>query len=157
MRPIFRPGGECGVVAPGGAGGRAIMVDAAPRQRRPTHTMTYFVIKSLHILFVVAWMAAVFYLPRILVNVAETAGEPAVHARLLLMGRRLYKFGHMMFGFAFIFGLTLWLGHLVTPILPQVVVGHWIDAKLTGVVILLAYFIWTGKLLKRSEAGGALP
>ena len=119
--------------------------------------MTYFVIKSLHILFVVAWMAAVFYLPRILVNVAETAGEPAVHARLLLMGRRLNKFGHMMFGFAFIFGLILWLGHLVTPILPQVVTGHWIDAKLAGVVILLAYFIWTGKLLKRSEAGGVLP
>jgi len=27
--------------------------------------------KTLHLLFVIAWMAAVFYLPRILVNVAE--------------------------------------------------------------------------------------
>ena len=119
--------------------------------------MTYFVIKSLHILFVVAWMAAVFYLPRILVNVAETAGEPAVQARLLLMGRRLYKFGHMMFGFAFIFGLTLWLGHLVTPILPQVVVGHWIDAKLGLVALLLAYFVVVGRMLKHCGKGGALP
>jgi protoporphyrinogen IX oxidase len=119
--------------------------------------MTYFVIKSLHILFVMAWMATVFYLPRILVNVAETAGEPAIQGRLLQMGRRLYKFGHMTFGFAFIFGLTLWLGHMVTPVLPQVVTGHWIDAKLAGVVILLAYFIWMGKLLSRSEAGAALP
>jgi putative membrane protein len=34
---------------------------------------------------------------------------------------------------------------------------HWIDAKLTLVALLLAYFIWSGRLLKRSEQGGALP
>ena len=36
--------------------------------------MTYLLIKSLHLLFVIAWMATVFYLPRILVNMAE-AGD----------------------------------------------------------------------------------
>ena len=34
-------------------------------------TNAYMWIKSLHLLFVVAWMATVFYLPRILVNIAE--------------------------------------------------------------------------------------
>jgi putative membrane protein len=34
---------------------------------------------------------------------------------------------------------------------------HWIDAKLTLVALMLVYFIWSGRLLKRSEKGGALP
>ena len=121
--------------------------------------MTYLLIKSLHVVFVIAWMATVFYLPRILVNLAEAAGEPAVQTRLQLMGRRLYKFGHNMFGIAFLFGLILWQGWRVFPTaLPNVTAGtHWIDAKLTLVALLLAYFIWAGRLLKRSIKGGALP
>ncbi len=121
--------------------------------------MTYLWIKSLHVLFVMAWMAAVFYLPRILVNVVEAGDEPTVRARLLLMGRRLYRFGHIMFGLAFIFGLTLWQGWRLFPsALPNVVAGmHWIDAKLTLVAVLLGYFIWAGRLVKRCDKGGALP
>jgi Predicted membrane protein len=34
---------------------------------------------------------------------------------------------------------------------------HWIDAKLTLVALLLAYFIWAGRALKRSGQGAALP
>ncbi|MDE1894542.1 MAG: CopD family protein [Pseudomonadota bacterium] len=121
--------------------------------------MTFLLFKSLHVLFVIAWMAAVFYLPRILVNMAEAAGEPAVLARLQLMGRRLYKFGHNMFGLAFVFGLALWQGWRWFPsILPNVTgASHWIDAKLTLVALVLAYFVWTGRLLKRSAKGGTLP
>jgi putative membrane protein len=121
--------------------------------------VTYLLIKSLHLLFVIAWMATVFYLPRILVNLAEATGEPAVQVRLQLMGRRLYKFGHNMFGLAFVFGLTLWQGWRVFPAtLPNITAGtHWIDAKLILVVLLLVYFVWAGRLLKRSTNGGALP
>lgn len=121
--------------------------------------MTYLLIKSLHLLFVIAWMATVFYLPRILVNLAETANEPPVQARLQLMGRKLYKFGHNMFGVAFVFGLVLWQGWRLFPrTLPNVTGGmHWIDAKLTLVAVLLAYFIACGRLLKRREKGLALP
>ena len=121
--------------------------------------MTYTFIETLHLLFVVAWMAAVFYLPRILVNMAETSGQPTMQARLQLMGRRLYRFGHIMFGLAFVLGLTLWQGWRVFPqVLPNVTASmHWIDAKLTLVALLLAYFIWAGRMLKRSERGGALP
>jgi putative membrane protein len=121
--------------------------------------MVYLWVKSFHLLFVIAWMAAVFYLPRLLVNVAEAGQEPAVRQRLELMGRRLYRFGHMMFGLAFLFGLALWQAWRLFPgSLPNAVAGmHWIDAKLTLVALLLAYFIWTGRLLKRSARGGALP
>lgn len=121
--------------------------------------MLYVWIKSFHVVFVIAWMATVFYLPRILVNLAEAGEEPAVKARLLLMGRRLYKFGHNMFGIAFLFGLVLWQGWRVFPqSLPNVASGtHWIDAKLTLVALLLVYFTWAGRLLKRSAKGLALP
>ncbi|HEV7214864.1 MAG TPA: CopD family protein, partial [Chloroflexota bacterium] len=80
-------------------------------------------------------------------------------ARLLLMGGRLYKFGHNMFGVAFLFGLVLWQGWRVFPsALPNVVAGmHWIDAKLGLVAVLLAYFIVVGRMLKRCGKGGALP
>ena len=120
--------------------------------------MTYVWIKSFHLLFVIAWMATVFYLPRILVNIVEAGDQPAVRARLVLMGRRLYRFGHNMFGLAFLFGLTLWQGWRVFPgVLPNFGDAHWLHAKLGLVVLLLAYFIWAGRLLKRSEQGGALP
>ena len=124
----------------------------------------YLWVKTFHIVFVIAWMACVFYLPRILVNIAEAGGgqaseERAVRARLVLMGRRLYKFGHNMFGMAFVFGLALWQGWRLWPSqLPNVVAGmHWIDAKLALVALLLVYFIVCGRWLKSVDGGRALP
>ena len=74
------------------------------------------------------------------------------------MGRRLYLFGHNMFGIAFVLGLLLWLGHRWWPQLPDVVAGRaWIHAKLGLVLLLIAYYTVCGRLLKRSAAGGVLP
>lgn len=101
---------------------------------------SYYWVKTFHIVFVVAWMATVFYLPRILVNLAETAGQPAVTERLQLMGLRLYRFGHSMFGLAFVLGLVLWLGYKVIPDFPTMVASGgagWLHAKLGLVVVLL--------------------
>lgn len=121
--------------------------------------MIYLWTKTFHLLFVIAWMACVFYLPRILVNLAETRGQAEVQARLLLMGRRLYRFGHHMFGIAFVLGLPLWLGFKFKPEWwpPVAATGGWMHAKLTLVALLLAYFILIGRRLKQLEAGGALP
>jgi putative membrane protein len=118
----------------------------------------YVWLKVIHLLFVIAWMATVFYLPRILVNLAETTGQAEVQARLHLMGRRLYRFGHHMFGMAFVFGLAMYIGHHVTQALPDVVGPmKWIHAKLGLVALLFAYFIVCGRMLRKSEGGGALP
>ena len=111
--------------------------------------MAYIWIKTFHIVFVIAWMAAVFYLPRILVNIAEAGEEPAVRARLVLMGRRLYRFGHVMFGLAVPLGLVLWLHFGIS--------GGWLHVKLVLVALLLAYFIVSGRWLKGVDAGRALP
>ena len=120
--------------------------------------MIYTWTKSLHLLFVIAWMAAVFYLPRILVNLAEAGDQAAVRERLLLMGRRLYRFGHVMFGLLLVLGLLLWLGYRIDPTSwPQVVSGGWMHAKLTLVALLFAYYIVTARMMKRVQSGGTLP
>ncbi|HEX5693652.1 MAG TPA: CopD family protein [Arenimonas sp.] len=111
--------------------------------------MAYLWTKLFHVLFVIAWMATVFYLPRFLVNLAEVGEQPAVREHLALMGKRLYRFGHVMFGIALLLGLTLWLHFGVA--------GGWLHAKLTVVALMLAHFIVTGRWLKRAAAGGALP
>ncbi len=116
--------------------------------------MAYFWTKTAHVVFVIAWMACVFYLPRILVNLAEAgdgqaAGERAVRARLVLMGRRLYRFGHMMFGFALLAGLALWMHFHIS--------GGWLHVKLLLVALLLAYYIIAGRWLKGVDRGRALP
>ena len=111
--------------------------------------MAYLLTKTMHLVFVMAWMGGVFYLPRILVNIAEAGDEPAVRARLLLMGRRLYRFGHVMFGLAFVFGLALWLHFGIS--------GGWLHAKLLLVALMLAHYIVGGRWLKGVDAGKALP
>ena len=111
--------------------------------------MAYLWTKTAHLVFVMAWMATVLYLPRILVNIAEAGDEPAVRARLVLMGRRLYRFGHIMFGFVVVLGLALWLHFGIA--------GPWLHAKLALVVLLLGHFILAGRWLKGVEAGRALP
>jgi putative membrane protein len=109
----------------------------------------YFWTNTAHLVFVMAWMAAVFYLPRILVNLVEAGDAPAVRERLLLMGRRLYRFGHAMFGFAVVLGLALWLHFDIA--------GPWLHAKLALVALLLAHFVVAGRWLKGAAAGRGLP
>ena len=111
--------------------------------------MAYLWTKTFHIVFVIAWMAAVFYLPRILVNIAEAGDAPAVRERLVLMGRRLYRFGHVMMGLAIVFGLVLWLHFGIA--------GGWLHAKLAAVLLVLVFWILSGRWLKRAAAGAALP
>jgi putative membrane protein len=106
-------------------------------------------VKTFHLLFVIAWMSALFYLPRILVHFVEgrAAGEDV--RRLAVMGRKLYRFGHVMMGFAIAFGGWLWLGYGFD--------GKWLHVKLGLVVVLIVYYVFCGRLLKRALAGAALP
>ena len=120
---------------------------------------TYLWVKSFHLLFVIAWMSTVFYLPRILVNLAEAQGQPEVQARLVQMGRRLYRFGHNMFGIAAALGLVLWLGYRLIDGFPTMVgsPAGWLHAKLALVALLLAHFVVAGRWLKGVDRGRALP
>lgn len=99
-------------------------------------------IKTFHLLFVISWFAGLFYLPRILVNLAMEDNETS-YARLLLMARKLYRFMTILAVPALLFGLWLWLGYGIS--------GGWLHAKLVLVVLLIGYHHACGSLLKKFE------
>src|SRR5690606_22674465 len=91
-------------------------------------------IKALHIVFVTSWFATLFYLPRIFVNLAE-AGEPAVKERLVLMGRRLFRFSLILSIPAIILGLWLYAGYRI-GMGPG---NGWMHAKIFVVILAIGY------------------
>ncbi|MEY3516279.1 MAG: hypothetical protein RIS67_496, partial [Pseudomonadota bacterium] len=64
------------------------------------------------------------------------------------MARRLYLFGHVMFGLALLLGIGL---------IHFAGFGGWLHAKLLLVAILFAYFIQCYKRLQATQQGKALP
>ncbi|WP_101924737.1 MULTISPECIES: CopD family protein [Luteimonas] len=121
----------------------------------------YLWVKTFHLVFVMAWIAAAFYLPRILINLVEAGGTVDVHARLVLMGRRLYRFGHVMLGLALLLGLVLWMGYTVISDFPTMAPmgggASWLHAKLGLVVLLIVHYVVAGRWLKGAGNGRALP
>ncbi len=105
----------------------------------------YLWVKAFHIVFVAAWFAGLFYLPRLFVNLAMVpADSHAERERLLLMARKLYRFTNLLMLPAVGLGLWLWLGWGVT--------GGWMHAKLALVVVVLGYHDACRRLLRRFEA-----
>ena len=105
-------------------------------------------IKALHLIFVASWFAALFYLPRIFVNLASVnADSHAERERLLLMARRLYRFASLLMLPAIAFGLLLWLYYGVG----RGPGNGWLDAKLALVVIALGYHHACRSLLRKFE------
>ncbi len=103
-------------------------------------------VKALHIFFVISWMAGVFYLPRIFVNLAMETDATST-ARLLLMARKLYRFSMWLSVFAVVFGA--WLAYLqYGGSMP-----HWLHAKLFFVVLVIGYHHACGGILKKFEKG----
>ena len=100
-------------------------------------------IKALHIVFVVAWFAGLFYLPRLFVYHAQAEDAPS-RERFKVMERKLYR-GIMTpsMVLTIVFGLWLWLGYGIS--------GGWLHAKVALVLVLVAYHLWMGKLRRDFE------
>ncbi|MFZ6676421.1 CopD family protein [Undibacterium sp. Tian12W] len=105
-------------------------------------------VKVFHILFVMSWFAGLFYMPRILVNLAMD-NHPPTTERLLLMARKLYRFMTVLAVLALIFGLWLWQGYGIG----KGSGNGWLHAKLTLVILLIGYHHACGSLLKKFEKG----
>jgi putative membrane protein len=97
-------------------------------------------VKSFHIVFVVTWFAALFYLPRLFVYHALSDDAVSIE-RFKVMERKLY-YGIMTPSavLAVALGLWLWLGWFPSA-------GGWLHAKLVLVAALIAYHLWCGRLL----------
>jgi len=105
-------------------------------------------VKVFHILFVTSWFAGLFYMPRILVNLAME-NHPPTTERLLLMARKLYRFMSVLAVLALIFGLWLWQGYGIG----KGPGNGWLHAKLILVILLIGYHHACGSLLKKFEKG----
>ena len=104
----------------------------------------YLWIKAFHIIFIAAWFAGLFYLPRIFVNLAQETEQGAI-TRLLGMARRLFRFTTMLAVPAVLLGLWLWMGFGIK--------GGWLHAKLALVLLTIGYHHACGSLLKKFERG----
>lgn len=104
--------------------------------------MLYQWLKAFHIVFVITWFAALFYLPRLFVYHAMSTDRPSID-RFKIMERKLYR--GIMSPSAWLavgFGLALlWL----TPAWLQ---QGWLHGKLALVAALIGYHLWCGKLLR---------
>jgi protoporphyrinogen IX oxidase len=93
-------------------------------------------IKSLHIIFMVTWMAAIFYLPRLFVYHTQALAENDAKgdARFKIMERKLF-WGIMTPGAVLTLasGLYLWLGYGIT--------GRWMMWKLLFVLALVVFHL----------------
>lgn len=109
--------------------------------------MLYLWIKALHIVSVVCWFAALFYLPRLFVYHAQST-DSISQERFVIMERKLYRgiMGPAMIA-TYIFGI--WLVSLTPGFLSQ----GWLHAKLTLVLLLTGYHHMCGAQLKRFARG----
>jgi putative membrane protein len=93
-------------------------------------------LKSFHIVFVIAWFAGLFYLPRLFVYHA-LADDTVSRDRFKVMERKLYRgIMHPAMALTLASGAWMWLGFGFA--------GPWLHAKVTLVVALVAYHFWLG-------------
>ena len=104
-----------------------------------------FWLKSFHIVFVVAWFAGLFYLPRLLVYHAE-ATEPVVRERLKVMERRLMGMTRVGSAMTVIFGVATLIAF--ARAYPGFERQGWLIAKLVLVFALFGYQFVLARLVK---------
>ncbi len=103
----------------------------------------YLIIKSLHLIAVISWMAGLLYLPRIFVYHVENFEKKEVTDIFEIMEKRLYNYiMRPAMLFSWIFGIVLiYLNGL------DVLTGLWIQIKLVLVIILSGYHEYLGKCM----------
>ena len=104
----------------------------------------YLILKSLHLIAVISWMAGLLYLPRIFVYHTDNSSNIEICKVFKVMERKLYFY--IMYPamlLSWIFGLALI--HLVGA---ELFSALWMQVKFFLVVILTAYHFYLGSCLK---------
>ncbi len=103
----------------------------------------YLIIKSLHLIAVISWMAGLLYLPRIFVYHVENFEKRETTDIFETMEKRLYNYiMRPAMLFSWIFGIVLiYLNGF------DVLANLWMQIKLVLVIILSVYHEYLGKCL----------
>ena len=104
--------------------------------------MTFLWLKAFHIIAVVTWFAAIFYLPRLFVYHADATDEIS-RERFKIMERKLYR-GIMTPSMVVVIALGLWMLFMNAGFYFS---QAWMHAKLTLVALLVVYHFYCGHLL----------
>ena len=104
--------------------------------------MTFLWLKAFHIISVVTWFAAIFYLPRLFVYHADATDEIS-RERFKIMERKLYR-GIMTPSMVVVIALGLWMLFMNAGFYFS---QGWMHAKLTLVALLVVYHFYCGHLL----------
>ena len=110
---------------------------------------TYLLLKSLHLIAVIAWMAGLLYLPRIFVYHVENSEKEETTKIFETMEKRLYFYiMRPAMVLTWLFGIMLIynIGH-------EVFSYFWIQVKLFLVILLTIYHEYLGKCLKTLKLG----
>ena len=105
-------------------------------------------VKAFHIIFMVAWFAGLFYLPRLFVNHAMTE-EESVRERLTLMEKKLYRFITPWMVLTIGFGLWLMIDYAWAAYTHM----WWLQIKLALVAALVAYHFYCGRIIRELADG----
>ncbi|WP_100643842.1 CopD family protein [Alteromonas facilis] len=105
--------------------------------------MSILWLKGLHIFFMLAWMAGLFYLPRLFVYHAETASAE-VKAQFCIMERRLWWFVTPFAVLTAVFGIAL----IYTYGRDWFIASWWLHIKLTILLAIYAYHFYLLKVLR---------
>ena len=109
----------------------------------------YLIIKSLHLIAVISWMAGLLYLPRIFVYHVENYEKKQVTEVFEVMEKRLYAY---IMRPAMI--LTWFFGFLLIYLNGTEILTHlWMQLKLILVVIMSLYHEYLGRSLKALKDG----
>lgn len=100
-------------------------------------------LKALHIFFMVAWLAGLFYLPRLFVYHAQSNNK-AVHDQFKTMERRLWFFVTPFALLTLIFGISL----IYIYGMEWFKLSGWLHAKLTLLLAIYGYHFYLFKLVK---------
>lgn len=100
-------------------------------------------IKALHIISVITWFAALFYLPRLFVYHAMSSDSTSIE-RFKIMQRKLYN-GIMTPSMIVAVSLGSWLAFLGWEGYTQ---SYWLFIKIALVAILIVYHFYCGYLVK---------
>ena len=98
-------------------------------------------LKAFHIVFVVTWFAALFYLPRLFIYHAEATDQVSID-RFQVMERRLFVMMTIGGGLAALFGVAM------IALAPAMMAFGWLHAKLTLVALLIGYHVWCYRLMR---------
>ncbi len=101
-------------------------------------------VKALHIIAVICWFAALFYLPRLFVYHAM-AEDAAGRERFKIMERKLYR-GIMTPSMIATVVFGLWLIHFNPAYYLQ---SGWMHVKLCSVLLLIGYHFACGHFLRQ--------